>query len=303
MTVAPGDRTGIHIDVCICTFKRPKCLKKLLDCLQEQRTKGRFTFSVAVVDNDAGQSARPTVEESRPQAVFPIRYEVEPEQNISLARNRAVSCATGDFLAFIDDDEYPGRDWLVTLFEAQQRWDADGILGPVIPHYEAEPPPWIVKGRFYERPSHETGTKLDWKDTRTGNVLLRRCLFLEEGSLFRREFGGGGEDRDFFRRMIRKGHVFRWCAEAPVFESIPPDRFKRSFMLKRALVRGKIPHFRPLDYAKSLLAVPLYTLSLPILPFLGHHVFMKVLIKDFDHIGRLLALAGIDVVKEKYVMH
>ena len=103
--------------------------------------------------------------------------------------------------------------------------------------------------------------------------------------------------------MIRKGHVFVWCAEAPVYESIPPERFKRSFMLKRALVRGKIPHFRPLDYAKSLVAVPLYTLALPILPFLGHHVFMKVLIKDFDHIGRLLALAGIDIVKEKYVTH
>lgn len=291
-----------HVSVCICTFKRPRRLKNLLACLREQRTSGLFTFSAVVVDNDAEQSARQTVEESRPQSPFPIQYAVEPEQNIALARNRAVSASTGDFLAFIDDDEFPCRDWLVTLFDAQRRWNADGILGPVIPHYETEPPPWVVKGGFYERPTHPAGTKLGWRDTRTGNVLLRKSLFLDEGNLFRKEFGGGGEDRDFFRRMIRKGFVFRWCAEAPVYESIPPDRFKRSFMLKRALVRGKIPHFRPLDYAKSLLAVPLYTLSLPLLPFLGHHVFMKVLIKDFDHIGRLLALAGIDVVKEKYVM-
>jgi glycosyltransferase involved in cell wall biosynthesis len=290
-----------HVDVCICTYRRPRLLKKLLTCLREQRTESLFTCSVIVVDNDVGQSARQTVDEFRAQAGWHLRYEVEPVQNIALARNRAVQSATGDFLAFIDDDEYPGPDWLITLVEAQKRWNADGILGPVIPHYETEPPSWVIRGGFYERPSHATGTKLDWKNTRTGNALLRRSLFQEEDNLFRQEFGGGGEDRDFFRRMIRKGHVFIWCAEAPVYESIPPERFKRSFMLKRALVRGKIPHFRPVDYAKSLLAIPLYTLALPVLPLLGHHVFMKVLIRDFDHIGRLLSLAGIDVVKEKYV--
>jgi hypothetical protein len=101
--------------------------------------------------------------------------------------------------------------------------------------------------------------------------------------------------------MIEKGHVFLWCGEAPVQESVPPERLTRSFMLKRALARGRKPGFRPLDYAKSLLAIPFYTLSLPVSLFLGHHVFMKVLIKNFDHVGRLLSLAGIDVVKEKYV--
>jgi glycosyltransferase involved in cell wall biosynthesis len=260
-----------------------------------------FSYSVVVVDNDANETAKETVEQFRQTSPIPIAYFNEPQQNIALARNRAVKCATGDFLAFIDDDEHPQATWLLNLFKTLSGSQADGALGPVIPHYETEPPPWVVKGGFYERPSHATGTKLGWREARTGNVLFRRSLFRDEGSLFRKEFGGGGEDRDFFRRMIRKGHVFVWCAEAPVYESVPPERFKRSFMLKRALVRGKIPHFRPLDYAKSLLAVPLYTLSLPILALLGHHVFMKVLIKDFDHIGRLLALAGIDIVKEKYV--
>ncbi len=165
MTVARGDRAGIHIDVCICTFKRPKCLKKLLDGLQEQRTKGLFTFSVAVVDNDAGQSARPTVEESRPQAGFPIQYEVEPEQNISLARNRAVSCATGDFLAFIDDDEYPGRDWLATLFEAQQRSDATASWDRSFRTTKLNRPRGSSRGGFTKGRPTRRGQKLDWKDT------------------------------------------------------------------------------------------------------------------------------------------
>ncbi len=119
--------------------------------------------------------------------------------------------------------------------------------------------------------------------------------------MFNPEFGMGGEDRDFFRRMIDKGFRFIWCDEAPVYESVSAVRCKRSFMLKRALLRGKIPHFSLLDIVKSLVAIPLYSSILPILILLGHHRFMKYLIKDFDHIGRILAFCGIDVIKQKYV--
>ena len=47
-----------------------------------------------------------------------------------------------------------------------------------------------------------------------------------------------GEDQDFFRRMIDHGHVFIWCNEAVAYEVVPPIRWKRTFMLKRALLRG-----------------------------------------------------------------
>ncbi len=120
--------------------------------------------------------------------------------------------------------------------------------------------------------------------------------------MFRREFGSGGEDRDFFRRMIDKGFRFVWCAEAPVFEAVTSARCKRSFMLRRALLRGQLPHFTKYDLAKSLVAVPLYTMTLPFLLLSRHHLFMKYLIKNFDHIGRLLAFCGIYLIKEKYVV-
>ena len=93
--------------------------------------------------------------------------------------------------------------------------------------------------------------------------MLRRAIFDNGENLFKREFGSGGEDRDFFRRMIAKGLRFVWCAEAPVYESVPAERCRRSFMLRRALLRGQLPHFTGIDFLKSLFAVPLYTASLP----------------------------------------
>ena len=85
----------------------------------------------------------------------------------------------------------------------------------VVPYYESgNLPKWVVDGKFYERPSHRTGEVLHWTNTRTGNVMFRRDIFESGENLFRQEFGRGGEDRDFFRRMITKGFRFVWCAES-----------------------------------------------------------------------------------------
>jgi glycosyltransferase involved in cell wall biosynthesis len=291
-----------HISICVCTYKRPKLLEKLVKGLQDQETEGLFTYSIVVVDNDYRRSAEETVEDLRRHSSLPINYYNEPEQNIALARNKAVENAKGEFIAFIDDDEVPTRSWLINLYRACNDFHANGVLGPVVPYYEVDPPKWVVDGKFYERPCHRTGEVLHWTNTRTGNVMFRRDIFKREEDLFRQEFGSGGEDRDLFRRMIAKGFRFVWCAEAPVYEAVTGERCTRSFMLRRALLRGQLPHFTTVDFAKSLVAVPLYTASLPFLFGVGHHIFMKYLIKDFDHIGRLLAFFGINVIKEKYVV-
>ena len=39
---------------------------------------------------------------------------------------------------------------------------------------------------------------------------------------------------------IEQGHYFVWCNEAPVYETVPPERWKKSVILKRALLRGKV---------------------------------------------------------------
>jgi hypothetical protein len=33
----------------------------------------------------------------------------------------------------------------------------------------------------------------------------------------------------------------------------------------------------------------------------GRHVLVKYLVKDFDHLGKLFAVFGINVIKEKYL--
>jgi succinoglycan biosynthesis protein ExoM len=293
-----------HISVCICTYKRPRLLRRLLTELARQETDDRFTYSVVVADNDRAESAQPVVEELAAAGALEIRYCVEPRQNIALTRNQALAHAGGDFVAFIDDDEFPVPRWLLTLLETCGAYGVDGVLGPVKPHFDEGPPPWVVKGKFYERPTYPTGFVIDWRKGRTGNVLLKRRLFADDPAPFRPEFLTG-EDQDFFRRMIDKGHAFVWCNEAVAFEVVPPIRWSRTFMLRRALLRGAVslvhPTFGAREIATSLIAVPAYLAALPVGLLLGQSRFMSWLISLFDHLGRLLALVGVRPVGQPYV--
>lgn len=292
-----------HITVCICTFRRPRFLVRLLLQLEHQRTEGRFTFSVVVTDNDPGQSGQSIVQDFCGNSSLRVLYSTETRQNIALARNESLRHATGDFVAFIDDDEFPVSDWLLHMLSACEQYEAAGVLGPVRPHFENEPPTWLTKGRFWERPEYPTGRTVGWEESRTGNVLFRRDILPDDGPAFLEVFGTGGEDKDFFRRMSQRGHVFCWCNEGIVYETVPPDRWTRAYLLRRALLRGrnvlKNSRQRPELLAKSLIAAPLYSLALPITLLMGQHIFMQYSVRWCDHVGRLLAAIGLNPVDSR----
>jgi glycosyltransferase involved in cell wall biosynthesis len=291
-----------HITVCICTFKRPEPLARLLTALRNLHTEDLFTYSAVVADNDSERSAE-SVATAFASGSLTVKYCVEPRQNIALARNRALQEAEGDFIAFIDDDEFPTDQWLFNLFQAHLTYRVSCVLGPVVPHFDYEPPKWVKRGKFFDRPEHPTGYKIAWREARTGNVLFKRDVLDSLDTPFREEFGTGGEDVDFFRRLAEKAHEFAWCNEAVVFEVVPTSRCSRSYLLKRALLRGsnslKNPKNRAINVLKSMVAVPCYVLALPILAVFSQRLFMDYLIKVCDHIARLSAFIGLRLLTHR----
>jgi cellulose synthase/poly-beta-1,6-N-acetylglucosamine synthase-like glycosyltransferase len=278
-------------------------LARLLDALHDQRTDGQFCYSIVVVDNDARQTAREVVTSFARSSGILVAYGVQPEKNIALARNTALQMAAGEYVACIDDDEFPRSDWLLELLRACQHYGSDGVLGPVKPYFETPPPSWLLRGRFHERPEYPTGSLMDWRDSRTGNLLLRGSVVLGTAQVFDTKFGTGGEDKDFFFRMSKQGKRFVWCNEAAVYEEVPKERWTRAYLLRRALLRGrntlKLHAGNSRLILKSLVAVPAYAAALPIALFMGQHTFVNLLVRLCDHLGRLLALIGLNPVRER----
>ena len=292
-----------HVAVCVCTFKRPALLQRLLAELEKQQTGGAFSFSVVVVDNDSQGSAEAAVSGFAAHSSFEVSYCCEPEQNIAKARNRALANARGDFIAFIDDDEYPASNWISSLLKTCDATGADGVLGPVLPYFEGPAPRWALHSGVFDRPRHTTGYRIQLSDARTGNVLLRSELTESIAEPFQVRYATGGEDVDFFRRMMEQGRTFVWCDEAPVYELVPSSRCSRKYLFRRALLRGgnslKQRRHRLRSILKSATAVPLYALVLPPLYLCRSPRSIKYAISFCDHVGKLLALVGLNPVRDR----
>jgi succinoglycan biosynthesis protein ExoM len=273
--------------------------------LEEQETEGLFDYSIVIVDNDRVESARQIVEEFARQATISISYYVEPVQNIALARNKAVENANGDFISFIDDDEYPSTAWLLKLYTAFNTYKPNGgVMGPVVPHYPDGTPQWLIKSKICDRPNHPTGTILNWNMTRTGNAFLSTRIFREKGFLFDAKKGRtGGEDKELFKLLMEHGYSFIWCREADVYEVIYPARWKLSHYLYRSLMNGGVTGKEygkyPAYLIRSLVSLFCYTLLLSVSIFNGKHYIYKFFIRVVYDFGRVMGCLAIVLEKER----
>lgn len=224
-----------HITICICTYKRPKLLTCALEAIVKLETDARFTYDTLVIDNDREESARLVVEAASVHA----RYTVAPEQSFAKARNVALDNSRGTHIAFLDDDEYPEPDWLVRLYSTYAEHGAAAVLGVVKPYYDAAPPAWLedpgVNPYYHERPL--TGAELEVGNT--GNSLLDRAEIDRLGLRFSNIFGAsGGEDAEFFCRLLEGGGRIVSCREAVVHEYVSEVRTRPSYILRRKMLEG-----------------------------------------------------------------
>lgn len=199
----------------------------------------RPDIRVIVVDNDQAGSAGAMCDAVRPDFPWALECYIEPRRGIPFARNTAIARAGGDvdYVAFIDDDEVPDPNWLDELLRVMKEYQADVVAGPVVPHFIEEPPAWVVKGKFYERPRWPTGEVLD--RAFTGNILFRREVFSRMGALFDERMAlTGSSDSHFLQRVHRAGFRIVWADQALTTEWVPPSRVGTRWILHRSFRVG-----------------------------------------------------------------
>ena len=226
----------LRVDVCIVTYCRPESLMRLLGGIEQLRfTTHRPELRVVVVDNDVDESARAVCEGARTWLTPPLVYVVEKRRGIPQARNRALSVSLGhaDFVALIDDDEVPDRDWLAELLRIQQNRNADAVAGPVRPVFPPATPNWITRSRLFDVARHTTGARIGYAYTH--NVLVRCSSMAQMDQLFDERMALiGGEDSEFFERFADAGFRIIWADLAMVHEWIQRDRANRRWIFRRS---------------------------------------------------------------------
>jgi succinoglycan biosynthesis protein ExoM len=226
----------VSICICILTFKRPARLRAAIESVQAQTLVGHpeFRLSGLVVDNDRNRTAEATAREFA-QTPIPFRYAVEENRGIVCGRNRVLQEATdSDFLALLDDDEVATPEWLERLVDAQQKFAADVVTGPVDFVLE-NAPDWVSEGKFFAPRSFPTGSHPAYVET--NNILMRGSLARQYR--FDMRFNEtSGEDTYFFAQIMHGGGVIVWCEDARVNETVGANRTTAEWLIDRERSNG-----------------------------------------------------------------
>jgi glycosyltransferase involved in cell wall biosynthesis len=198
------------------------------------------TLELLIVDNDQTPSARDVAAALAREAPYAVRYVHEPAAGVANARNAGMNASGGALVAFLDDDEEAQPGWLAALIDAQARFAADVVFGPVRARAD-----WGTVGhrayfeRFFSRFGPETSGPLDHYHG-CGDSLVRRAALPDP----RRPFSAirnhiGGEDDLLFGAMQAGGARFAWSAEAWVWEDPAPERLTLRYTALRAFAFGQ----------------------------------------------------------------
>ena len=207
----------------VCTHDRPALLGRCLASLVALRAMAASTGSsldLLVVDNAPSDDRTREVVARVPG----VRYVREPIAGLDIARNRGLEAASGDFVAYFDDDVCVDPAWFDGFIEAWSAHpDCAAITGPVLP-FE------LVTGAQIEF-ERLGGFGHRFRKIRFGPTLATNDLYPCGPGIFGagcnmafrrdvlRRLGGfdealdtgaplpGGGDLDVFYRLVRARHV------------------------------------------------------------------------------------------------
>ena len=241
----------VDVIVTIPTFRRPLWLARLLRALEELDTSA--SVSILVADNDAARHEGADVCAALAAQGYrwPLRTIVVAERGLSQVRNALFAeVLKGDdqFIAMLDDDEWPVASWLESYLRVQQQTGADVVQGPVVCQFESHPSAIVELANTVFAPRLGSGA-IDLVEA-GGNVLLRRsCLPRLAAPWFDAKLDlAGGEDKDFFLRLRALGVSFAWAADAIAYTSIPASRMSRRWALLRGFRSGNTDMRMKLKY-------------------------------------------------------
>lgn len=221
------------VAICICTCRRPEGLGRALGHIAKLTYPG--PVCVIVVENHAGGEGNAVCDGLAGRYPHPLHCLVEPRPGISFARNTAMRAALSepvDFVAMIDDDEWPEPDWLEHMLAVQAASGAAIVCGPVEPVFETPPPDWIVKAGHFQSSGESYGTS---------NVLFSVAPLRQwSGDWFEPRFALiGGEDKELIDGLIARGHRFAAAgAGAAIHEWVPPERATLRYIMARGVRDG-----------------------------------------------------------------
>jgi GT2 family glycosyltransferase len=264
------------ISVIIATHNRRNLLRECLAHLGVQSY--RLGDEVIVVNNGSTDDSRNVIADHARTFPVPLRYLEENEPGKSHAVAAALRVATGDVLAFTDDDVNVDRMWLDAIRRAMTDPAITLIGGPVAPRWERRAPAWLRRAvdgyGTLTAPlallnfGHEV-VELGPRTVLGANLAVRREVFVSVGG-FAHHLGKlrgtllTGEDRELCRRVQAAGFRAVYRPDMRVRHWVPAGRTRIRYYLSWFFWSGITNAAIDAEQSRSgrsLLGIPLYLLK------------------------------------------
>jgi len=228
-------------------------LRDALDSVVRQDTEGRYTYEVVVIDDGSTDDTPAVMAEAAARSPVPVRCVQEGRGGgIAVARNTGVTEARGEWIAFFDDDQLAGPEWLGDLLAVALEQDARCVGGPRTLNLTAEQLATlgpIRRGMLGEELYPDRPVRFEGKGLpTTGNLLIHREIF-EKVSLFDASMAFSGEDSDLLFRARDAGFAIWTAPRAVVKHMIPEYRLEPGYFRWTSLRWGA--NFAKMDWKRA----------------------------------------------------
>lgn len=264
----------MRITVLICTHQRADLLARTIASLNAARRPVDADLRILVVANACSDGTHEYLQRYSTSQVggseLPLQWIVEPTPGKSNALNRALATATGDAVAFVDDDHRVDEAYLIEVVRALRTYPNAGLIcGRILPDWDGTEPAWVHDTGPYRMyplpvPRFDPGSEpfiigLDGPIPGGGNLVARLEVIRRTGA-FLTELGptghdlGGAEDVEWVRRALRGGTQIQYAPAIVQHHFVDPERLRLWYLLRKGYQRSKsVMRFR-----RNASGVPLY---------------------------------------------
>lgn len=249
----------IKISAVVCTHNRKEHFGNAVRSLINQNI-NESKYEVIIIDNASTDNTWETLE--REFGDMPnVRCLFEPVLGLSRARNRGWSNASGQYIAFLDDDALPCKDWLKNLCTALDDPEVGAAGGPIFPLYETDVPKWFNESLLPLYSCRDWGKYIC--DLIPGqffygtNMAIKRSI-LEQVGGFRSDLGRRGsvllsdEELAVFKEIEERGYKKRYMPECIVYHVIGEERLNMKWLMRRFYWLGRGGGIRDSDFEGNM---------------------------------------------------
>ncbi len=249
--MAPNDPPTIS--VIVCTFNRKEMV---VNCVQSLLRQGYEKKEIIVVDDASTDGTYEALSDYG--SIKVIRH--DSEKGSSSSKNDGIKEASGEIIAFTDDDCVVSENWLKEISHTIRFCDMVG--GPVKPLLNGSLPPWWDDGLFWvigisprlsiriqhqKTPNYPPGSNIAVKK----EVLEKINGFNEKLTRFN---GGllGTEDVELCEKTRKFGYTIKSNNRMVVYHRVPRNRLTFRYVLRRAYAEGASNFIRGETFANNL---------------------------------------------------